>query len=307
MVRGRQPDETSLLTTGSLAATLAAARGSIGAILVFLGMFAIPARAGEPETVSFRTLHPDGVTLRGFLLRPEKAKPVPAVLMLHGCSGPVRSDGRIAARERAWMDLLVADGYAVLLLDSFNPRGFASVCNWGDRPISAETDRPYDAYAALAWLRAQSFADPRQITLFGWSHGAMATLAAISAATIERVGWHEPGFRAAVAFYPGCLSLAKTDYRTAVPLLMQLGERDDWTPVRYCQRLADKLRGQGAELTVDTYPGAYHAFDNPTGGVRTRRVNAGGGERTVHLGADPAAREKAVAKTRRWLAARFKG
>ncbi len=259
-----------------------------------------------PEEVAFRTLHPDGTMLRGFLVRPAGEGPFPVVLLLHGCSGPLTRSGQIAARERVWMELLAAEGYATFLLDSFNPRGIASICTQGDRPISAEEDRPFDAYAALGWLRNQPFADPNRIAIFGWSHGAMTTLAAISAAVIEKVGWSGPGFRTAVAFYPGCLAASKTAYRTDVPMLMQLGGKDDWTPARYCHRLVDMLRHDGRDIAVDTYPGAYHAFDNPSGEVRQRRINSGGGERAVHVGANPVARKKAIARTKEWLADRLR-
>lgn len=244
--------------------------------------------------------------LRGYLMKPVGAGPFPTVLLLHGCGGPLTDKGKIAARERAWMELLTAEGYAALLLDSFNPRGFASICTRGERPLSAEEDRPFDAYAALGWLRNQPFVAPERIVIFGWSHGAMTTLAAISAAGLEKVGWNGPGFLAAVAFYPGCLSAGKTAYRTEVPMLLQLGEQDDWTPARYCQRLAEQLRRDGREVAIDTYPGAHHGFDSPTGSVHQRRINSGGGERTVHVGAHPQARAAAIRRTKDWLRARLR-
>lgn len=284
----------------------------IALLLLLAAVAARPAAAAaEPETVQFKTLHPDGATLRGFLLKPDAARhgpgPHPSVLLLHGCSGPVTSRGRLAARERAWMNLFAGEGYAALLLDSFNPRGFASICTVGKRPLTAEKDRPYDAYAALGWLRAQGFVDPQRVGVMGWSHGAMTILGTISESMIERIGWREPGFLTAVLFYPGCLETSKTSFRTKVPMLMQLGEKDDWTPVRYCERLARDARGRGARIDMDIYPGAYHAFDNPTGQVRARVVNSGGGDREVHSGADPQARAKSINRVRDWFRAAFKG
>lgn len=282
----------------------AAGLGVLCAIVLALQLTsAVSAVAAVPEDVTFRTLHRDGAMLRAFLVKPGGGGPFPVVLLLHGCSGPVTASGRIAARESAWMDMLVSEGYAALLLDSFNPRGFASICTLGDRPISAEEDRPFDAYAALGWLRAQAFADPERIAIFGWSHGAMTTLSAISEATMGKIGWSGPGFRTAVAFYPGCLTVSKTPYGTDVPLLMQLGEKDDWTPARYCHRLVDRLRREGRNVAVDTYTGAYHAFDSPSGGVHRREINSGGGKRLVHVGANPAARASAITRIKAWLAA----
>lgn len=266
------------------------------------------AHAAEPEKVEIRSLHRDGATLTGYLLRPDSgSQPAPAVLLLHGCSGPITSRGRIAARERAWMDLFVAKGYATLLLDSFNPRGFASICANGQRPITAEKDRPYDAYGALAWLRAQPFVNGEKIAIMGWSHGAMTTLATISEQMIKEVGWTQPGFVTAVAFYPGCIELNKTRYVNKTPLLMQLGEKDDWTPAKNCVAMAKAAQGRAghAPIEVDVYPGSHHAFDNPTGKVNARTVNSGGGDRQVHSGADPAARAKAIPRAADWIGAAF--
>ncbi len=234
--------------------------------------------------MTFPTLHRDHVMLRGFLAKPDGDGPFPTVALFHGCSGPITRKGRIAIRERTWMNRFVAAGYAVLLVDSFNPRGYRTICTTRDRPITAEEDRPYDAYAALAWLRRQPFVRADRVGMMGWSHGAMTALATISDATIKQVGWTAPGFVTAVAFYPGCLKLSKTDYSTKVPLLMQLGAEDDWTPARYCHRLEKKIRDHGGTVEADIYAGAYHAFDNPTGRVHERSTSNTGGTRTVHVG-----------------------
>lgn len=264
------------------------------------------AQAADPERVSIQSLHRDKTLLTGYLLRPAAEGPAPTVLLLHGCSGPLTSKGQIASRERAWMNLFASKGYAVMLLDSFNPRGFASICTNGQRPLTAEQDRPYDAYAALGWLRAQPFVNGDKVAVMGWSHGAMTTLAAISADMIREIGWTQPGFLTAVAFYPGCIELNKTKYVNKTPLLMQLGEKDDWTPAKNCVAMAKAAAGRGAApIELDVYPGAYHAFDNPTGKVTARSANSGGGDRKVHSGADPAARAKAIPRTADWLAKAF--
>lgn len=262
--------------------------------------------AAEPEIVQFQSLHRDKAMLRGFLQMPAATGPYPTILLLHGCSGPVTSKGKIAGRERAWMERLAEEGYVVLLLDSFNPRGFREICTVRNRPIT-EHDRPYDAYAALRWLRTQPYVRADRVAVMGWSHGAMTTLSAISRAKVEEIGWRDPGFVTAVAFYPGCLDLTKRAYHATVPLLMQLGEKDDWTPARHCQRLVERMRKQSEPVALDTYAGAYHGFDNPTGKVRTRSTSNTGGTRTVHVGRDPQAAKMSAVRTLAWLAAALKG
>jgi dienelactone hydrolase len=265
---------------------------------LFLLFAAGTAQAAEPAQVQIQSLHRDKAVLTGYLLRPEADSPAPTVLLLHGCSGPITSKGQIAARERAWMNLFASKGYVVLLLDSFNPRGFASICTNGQRPLTA--------YGALGWLRAQPFVDGGKVAVMGWSHGAMTTLAAISEDMIREIGWTQPGFLTAVAFYPGCIELNKTKYVNRLPLLMQLGEKDDWTPAKNCVAMAKAAAGRGAApIELDVYPGAYHAFDNPTGKVTARSANSGSGNRQVHSGADPAARAKAIPRTADWMAQAF--
>jgi len=275
--------------------------------VLFLLVSAPGLNAAEPTQVKIQSLHRDQAMLTGYLMRPESSATTPAVLLLHGCSGPITAKGQIASRERAWMNLFVREGYAVLLLDSFNPRGFASICTTSQRPLTAEKDRPYDAYAALGWLRAQPFVNGDKVAIMGWSHGAMTTLATISEQMIKEVGWTQPGFLTAVAFYPGCIELNKSRYVNKTPLLMQLGEKDDWTPAKNCVAMAKAAAGRGAApAEIDVYPGAHHAFDNPTGKVTARKADSGGGERTVHSGADPAARAKAIPRTADSLAEAFK-
>jgi len=94
----------------------------------------------------------------------------------------------------------------------------------------------------------------------------------------------------AVAFYPGCEAELKRGYRASAPLLMMVGEADDWTPAEPCRQLADRAEGAPAEFVA--FPGAYHGFDG-TSPVRLRHdvpngVRPGEG---VHVGGDPAARE----------------
>jgi dienelactone hydrolase len=275
-------------------------------ILAGLLLAAPIAQAAGPENVSFQTLHRDQTMLRGFLMKPAGDGPFPSILLLHGCGGLLTSKGAIAARERAWMNLFVAEGYVVLLVDSFNPRGFSSICTKGVRPLTAEKDRPYDAYAALGWLRERPYVIKDRIGIMGWSHGAMTTLATISQAMVQEIGWTAPGFTTAVAFYPGCLDLSKTRYAATVPLLMQLGDKDDWTPAQYCHRLARLVENGGTVIAVDTYRGAYHGFDEPSGTVHTRSTSNTGGTRTVHVGRDPEAAEKSLVRVKAWFAAALK-
>lgn len=66
-------------------------------------------------------------------------------------------------------------------------------------------------------------------------------------------------FRAAIAFYPGCLLRL---LRLNAPLLVLIGEEDDWTPAARCRRM-EVGPETSHEFTLKIYPGAYHEFDRP--------------------------------------------
>ena len=61
--------------------------------------------------------------LVAYLFEPVTPGPHPAVVMLHGCGGAYARDGVLNARHRMWGELLAANGYVALLLDSFSSRG----------------------------------------------------------------------------------------------------------------------------------------------------------------------------------------
>jgi dienelactone hydrolase len=50
------------------------------------------------------------------------------------------------------------------------------------------------------------------------------------------------------------------------PLLILVGESDDWCPSAPCQRLAAHAASLGRDASTKVYPGATHAFDSVAGG-----------------------------------------
>ncbi len=256
-----------------------------------LAFFGLWAAAAAPQDVSFNSL--DGTVLKAAVFQP--AAPVRGtVIALHGCGGLYARTGprkgQLNARHQAMADWLVAEGYAAVFPDSLTPRGETELCTQkiGSRNID-QTQRRADALGALAWVAAQPWARADRIALLGWSHGGSAVLSATDAGRAD-VAAQTARPAVAIAFYPGCAAALKAAYRPAAPLVLMLGEKDDWTPPGPCIELG---RAVGAEVNV--YPGAYHDFDNPVGDVRLRTdvpngVNPGQG---VHVGPNPAARQQA--------------
>jgi dienelactone hydrolase len=120
------------------------------------------------------------------------------------------------------------------------------------------------------------------------------------------------GFAAAVALYPGCVASRRTwtsagVYRPVAPLLILIGDKDDWTPAEPCRKLTEAARQAGYPVTIKIYPGAYHSFDS---NARVRyvaaRVNANApGGRGATTGGDPAAWPTACARSSRSSTAIF--
>ena len=266
-------------------------------------LFALCASAA-PEAASFNSL--DGTLLKAWVFQPKDSAPTGTVIALHGCGGLYASagprKGQLNGRHQAMAELLMAEGYAVVFPDSLTPRGENELCTQkiGGRKIS-QTERRADTLAALAWVQAQPWARratvAAPIALLGWSHGGSAVLAATDETRADvRAQALQPVL--AVAFYPGCSTSLKANYQPSAPLVLILGELDDWTPPGPCITLGKAV---GAEVNV--YSGSYHGFDSPFGDVSRRTdvpngVNPGRG---VHAGPNPIAREQAYTRLREAL------
>lgn len=181
--------------------------------------------------------------------KPDGKGPFPAVVLLHDCSGLGPHSSGAPGR---WAQELVRRGYVVVMPDSFSTRGFPGGVCMDASPGRANVGpftRAGDAHDALAYLRTLPYVDARRIGVMGGSHGGATTLAAMTT----------PGFAAGVALYPRCGS---APYGPAAPLLILIGELDDWTPAEPCRRLAESAQAAGYSVSIKVYPGAHHSFDS---------------------------------------------
>lgn len=240
--------------------------------------------------------------LQAWLFPPNTLPPWPAVVMVHGCGGAYGRDGVLNARHRMWGQYLAANGYAVLMLDSFGARGIEQICTtrYSERTLKT-ADRVDDAYAARAYLRGRSDIDAQRIALLGWSHGGGVVLDSITR-EVEPVD----RFSAGIAFYPGCTSRqARAErFHPYAPLFVVMGEADDWTPVAPCKTLTDAVAARGEPMTIVTYPDTYHDFDNPAHKAPRVRKEVPNGVRPgagVTVAPNPQAREDAKIRVLHFL------
>lgn len=270
---------------------------------------------GTSSGLSIPTTAPNGALeqIPATVSKPDGPGPFPAVVILHDCSGLGPTSSGAPAR---WARELVGRGYVVLLPDSFTTRGHAGGVCTDPSPSRTEVG-PYrrvrDAYAGLAYLRTLPYVDGRRAGLMGGSHGGTTTLAAMVAPesdTEPLARERRAGFVAAVALYPGCATglgswhaNSSGVYRPVAPVLILIGEKDDWTPAGPCRKLTGAAQEAGYPVAIKVYPGAYHSFDssNPVRYVATR-VNANSPSgRGATTGGDP----KAWADSIREVAAFF--
>ena len=233
--------------------------------------------------------------------RPEGTGPFPAVVLLHGCEG-------VSETTRRWARWFREQGYVALVVDSWTPRELTEACSF-TVPDPPSTERLDDALGALRYLQARPDVDRARIGVIGWSNGGVFSLSSVNGPTLDRaaargVTLPAPGYAVSVAIYPGgCQSL--TPERVIRPVLIVMGDADDWTPVHECVQMAEAMRGRGADISIELLPGAYHYFD--VEGM-TKRVLAHVGNHTKPggcCGATVAYDEPALRTARRRVAEFF--
>jgi dienelactone hydrolase len=251
-----------------------------GLALSASAMFGRAQAMGLAQTVFFPSR--DGRTkLVGYLFAPERRMPgpAPAVVLLHGRGGPYSSLAQghynaatLSKRHTMWAGFWAARGCFALVVDSFGPRGLAAGFAAGthdERPaqIDEVTVRPLDAYGALQYLAdRKADIDPHRIGLQGWSNGGSATLAAMATGTLRSVGLAASGgFRAAVAFYPGCglEDRFRDGYAAYAPVRVLIGTADEEVSPEACELLVEDSRRSGNDVAITVYPNATHDFDDP--------------------------------------------
>jgi dienelactone hydrolase len=223
----------------------------IGSLLAAMAVASTNVSAGEFVAIDSGT-KAEPVRLVGYLARPQGAGPFSAVVLLHGCGG-------FHSSMISWADRLSRYGYAALAIDSFGPRGMDDHCGG-----FFFHEQAADGYAALQYLAAKPFVRPSQIALMGFSMGGGSVLAALEKGLLEQR--YPEKFRAGIAFYPVC------QYATGImtgPVLVMVGDKDDWTPSSSCEAMAagrselgaPRTPGDRSSIELVVYPGVHHDFD----------------------------------------------
>lgn len=192
------------------------------------------------------TAHP--VQIKTEVFKPNGSGPFPAVIVLHGCNGP-------SVHTQNWARRLVSWGYVAIIPDSFGSRGPSNICE--NTVAVLPTVRTFDIIGAAEFLNKQPYVAKDHIGLIGFSHGGWTIMKSVQAGNyLEALG-----VKGAVGYYPYCDPV--TDKDVSIPLLVLIGDNDDWTPADRCKALQKSglRRPELAEMIF--YPNTYHGFDRP--------------------------------------------
>ena len=198
-----------------------------------------PAVEGEPampvktEEVVYATV--DGTPSTGYLARPaEGGEGAPAILVIHEWWG-LNDNIRAMARGKAADD---AEGARALMMASMDHR-------------EALEENLRQAYSYLEGQGA-----PR-IGSIGWCFGGGWSLRAALLQPTELDG--------AVIYYGRLETDPAILAPLEVPILGLFGEDDQGIPVDSVHAFASALADLGKDASIHVYPGANHAFANPSG------------------------------------------
>ncbi|MDX1467750.1 MAG: dienelactone hydrolase family protein [Acidimicrobiia bacterium] len=193
------------------------------------------------------------VTIAGHLTVPATDRPVPAVVIAHGCGG-------LGGAEWGWVDVLAEAGVAAFLVDSFGARGITNICG-GTETINVASPI-VDVYRAAEALDAHPYVDGSRLAVMGFSFGGRTAIWAEFARFQEAYEGHP--FVGYIAFYPSTCFIELEDEGEVVggPLRIFHGTADDYTPIDQCHRMVDRMSALGVDAEINEYPGAPHSFDN---------------------------------------------
>jgi dienelactone hydrolase len=197
------------------------------------------------------------VIIGGELRLPKTAaQKFPMVILIHGSAG-------ISAATDRWAQELNSIGVAAFILDSFTGRGIIDTN--ADQSQLDSIAMMHDAFAALGKLATHPRIDPARIAVLGFSKGAVAAIYSSNERFRAAYGPSNAEFAAHIGLYTPCNVTYKEDNKVGdKPIRFFHGITDDYVSIEPCRSYVKRLKEAGADVTLNEYPDAYHAYDNFT-------------------------------------------
>lgn len=164
-------------------------------------------------------------------------------------------------REHYYAQALGEAGVAAMIVDSFTGRGVRRTV--ADQTLVSGAQMEGDAFAALAFLRAEPRIDPGRIGVMGVSKGGVATLNTAIAVRQRWRGSFPHLFDLHVAICPGATAQHRDPTTHDRPIYFMLAGRDDYTPAPLAIEYAERMRSAGnRQIKVKVYSGAHHGWES---------------------------------------------
>lgn len=197
------------------------------------------------------------VTIYGNLVIPKKSEgKIPAMIYVHGSGGLNDSAKR---RQEPWLKMFRKNGIATFQLDCFKGRGVKDTI--GAQTKVDSSDMVVDVYRALDVLAKHERIDATRIGLIGESKGGGVVLYSMWKPLVDILGKTNK-FAAHISLYGTCVDFERFEFSNA-PLLVLVGEKDNWCPSAPWIPFMEKMKQHGYSAELVVYKGAYHCFDAP--------------------------------------------
>ncbi len=204
------------------------------------------------EMITYATV--DGKPVQGYLARPAQPNangPLPAVILVHEWWGLNDNIKRMARH-------LAAEGYQALAIDLYGgasaatPEEAKAAMQKSMENLGANIDNVTQAHAFL-----QEKEGAPKVGVIGWCFGGGWSLR-----TALVLG---PGIQAAVVYYGQVTADPNELGGLEAPVLGIFGEADKGIPVESAKAFKAAADGLQKDVTLEIFPGADHAFANPSG------------------------------------------
>ncbi len=215
-------------------------------VLLLLSLLVVGAALGATEkTVTY----PSGnETVNGVLYTPPGKGPFPAVVVIHEWWG-------LAPWVKEQASKLADQGYVTLAVDLYRGKSTSDPAEARQLSGSLPKDRAdQDLLAAVNFLKSQKDVDPKRIGTIGWCMGGGYAL---------DLAIQDPALKAAVINYGRLSTDPEALKKIHASVLGIFGGQDRGIPPEAVHRFDDQMKSLGKKVTVNIYPDAGHAFQNP--------------------------------------------